>query len=199
MQNNKLTIFVLIIVVLGGLWLITRERTEEVSCTMEAKLCPDGSAVGRSGPRCEFAACPAVETPSDWVATSSAGLSFRYPASFGTTYTSPVDWPPQIERTKEPFVCTEAGLEGGRAGITEQREIGKRSYCVTTVSEGAAGSTYKQLAYATNRMGETIILTFTTREPQCANYPAIEKLTCEQERITFNLDSFVDKIVSTIE
>lgn len=27
-------------------------------CTMEAKLCPDGSAVGRSGPNCEFAPCP---------------------------------------------------------------------------------------------------------------------------------------------
>lgn len=29
-----------------------------VACTMEAKLCPDGSAVGRSGPNCEFAPCP---------------------------------------------------------------------------------------------------------------------------------------------
>jgi hypothetical protein len=28
------------------------------ACTMEAKLCPDGSAVGRSGPNCEFAPCP---------------------------------------------------------------------------------------------------------------------------------------------
>lgn len=29
-----------------------------VACTMEAKICPDGSAVGRTGPNCEFAACP---------------------------------------------------------------------------------------------------------------------------------------------
>ena len=29
-----------------------------VACTMEAKLCPDGSAVGREGPNCEFAKCP---------------------------------------------------------------------------------------------------------------------------------------------
>lgn len=29
-----------------------------VACTMEAKICPDGSAVGRSGPNCEFAPCP---------------------------------------------------------------------------------------------------------------------------------------------
>ena len=28
------------------------------ACTEEAKLCPDGSAVGRTGPNCEFAPCP---------------------------------------------------------------------------------------------------------------------------------------------
>jgi hypothetical protein len=29
-----------------------------VACTMEARQCPDGSYVGRTGPNCEFAACP---------------------------------------------------------------------------------------------------------------------------------------------
>lgn len=38
---------------------------EEVACTMDAKMCPDGSAVGRSGPTCSFAACPGVEVPAD--------------------------------------------------------------------------------------------------------------------------------------
>lgn len=31
---------------------------EGVACTMEAKICPDGSSVGRVGPNCEFAPCP---------------------------------------------------------------------------------------------------------------------------------------------
>ena len=30
------------------------------ACTLEAKICPDGLAVGRTGPNCEFAACPEV-------------------------------------------------------------------------------------------------------------------------------------------
>ncbi len=30
----------------------------EVACTMDAKICPDGSSVGRVGPNCEFAPCP---------------------------------------------------------------------------------------------------------------------------------------------
>lgn len=31
---------------------------QPVACTLDAKLCPDGSYVGRIGPRCEFAPCP---------------------------------------------------------------------------------------------------------------------------------------------
>ncbi|MCY0986852.1 hypothetical protein OV203_06950 [Nannocystis sp. ILAH1] len=28
------------------------------ACTKEAKICPDGTTVGRTGPNCEFAPCP---------------------------------------------------------------------------------------------------------------------------------------------
>ncbi len=34
------------------------KNSPPVACTQEAKLCPDGSSVGRTGPNCEFAACP---------------------------------------------------------------------------------------------------------------------------------------------
>ncbi len=30
----------------------------QTACTMEAKICPDGTAIGRSGPNCEFPSCP---------------------------------------------------------------------------------------------------------------------------------------------
>lgn len=33
-------------------------KSTMVACTMDAKLCDDGSYVGRSGPKCEFTACP---------------------------------------------------------------------------------------------------------------------------------------------
>ena len=32
------------------------------ACTEEAKICPDGSAVGRTGPNCEFAICPTLNS-----------------------------------------------------------------------------------------------------------------------------------------
>jgi len=34
------------------------ETSTKVSCTMDAKICPDGSSVGRIPPDCEFAPCP---------------------------------------------------------------------------------------------------------------------------------------------
>lgn len=47
-----------------SLWQLNSEPTshQPISCTQEAKLCPDGSYVGRVGDKCEFAACP--NTPS---------------------------------------------------------------------------------------------------------------------------------------
>ena len=40
-------------------------QADSVMCTMDAKLCPDGSAVGRSGPNCEFAPCPDEDADHD--------------------------------------------------------------------------------------------------------------------------------------
>ncbi len=34
------------------------DSDDPIACTQEAKLCPDGSYVGRTGPKCEFAPCP---------------------------------------------------------------------------------------------------------------------------------------------
>ena len=51
------------ILTIGAVWVYTvakRPLPSERGCTLEAKICPDGSAVGRSGPNCAFAACPGV-------------------------------------------------------------------------------------------------------------------------------------------
>ncbi len=43
-----------------------------VACTLEAKICPDGSAVGRTGPNCEFAPCPTLKPISSPTVTLQA-------------------------------------------------------------------------------------------------------------------------------
>lgn len=54
-----------------SIWQISAHVPGQVACTTEAMLCPDGSAVGRTGPNCEFALCPlnniSIEIPKQIV------------------------------------------------------------------------------------------------------------------------------------
>ncbi|HOW60353.1 MAG TPA: DUF333 domain-containing protein [Candidatus Moranbacteria bacterium] len=72
MLNKKIAsevsigIISLLAIVVGGIFYWQNQKISEVdnkqpeqkACTMEAKLCDDGSYVGRTGPNCEFAPCP---------------------------------------------------------------------------------------------------------------------------------------------
>ncbi len=83
-------------------------KDKTVACTLEAKQCPDGSYVGRSGPKCEFAECPATNTNAptnrnlntsdeliagrELYLNADLGFSFQYPTSFGE-FTDSTDGP----------------------------------------------------------------------------------------------------------
>ncbi len=58
MQKSLIILFGLVLMGLLGLVILRGKVPEQIGCTMEARVCPDGSSVGRSGPRCEFAPCP---------------------------------------------------------------------------------------------------------------------------------------------
>jgi hypothetical protein len=54
-------------------------------CTADAKLCPDGSYVSRSGPDCEFAPCPVKVGTSGWETHRNDEYGFEFilpPGSF---------------------------------------------------------------------------------------------------------------------
>lgn len=51
----------------------------QIACTLDAKVCPDGTGVGRSGPRCAFAACPA---PNVELAIGTSTIAFALPAGY---------------------------------------------------------------------------------------------------------------------
>ncbi|MFZ2167439.1 MAG: hypothetical protein WAV50_01055 [Minisyncoccia bacterium] len=74
MKKYAILIGAFVLIVVATLW-VTSVRTVNApgpqACTMEAKLCPDGSAVGRTGPNCEFAECPSSATTTTTTTTTS--------------------------------------------------------------------------------------------------------------------------------
>lgn len=71
------------------------EEPKGIACTLEAKLCPDGSSVGRSGPDCVFSECPSTIKLKDnkdgtQTFTSSVGYNFTFPTKYHPSRNS--DW-----------------------------------------------------------------------------------------------------------
>ncbi len=202
-MTNTVKTFLVVVVAVALVGLAFHYRTPQSGtiCSMEAMLCPDGSSVSRTGPNCEFTVCPTSSTvdTSVWktVTDPTSGISFRYPADFGTTYISVTDWPPKVALVNAPFSCTEAGTETAQAGATRKISIGGHEYCVTKESEGAAGSIYTQYAYAGPKEGKTMIFTFSLRFVQCANYDNPKKTECETERGAFDPNPIVDAMFGT--
>lgn len=94
-----LLIGILIIgVVIGGVYYFKPSifspitKNSPRACTQEAKQCPDGSSVGRTGPNCEFSPCPKTTTFStpdeiaNWKTYTNTkhNFSFKYPPDWET-------------------------------------------------------------------------------------------------------------------
>lgn len=95
-------IIVGVLVVGGGVWYWQSQKEKPTACTQDAKLCPDGSYVSRTGPNCEFAACPEVkDETADWQTyrNEEYGFEVKYPGNFqlknqyGETFLSPEKGP----------------------------------------------------------------------------------------------------------
>jgi|GEM_PF-1203793 len=59
MKKILLVALVIILIPVGFYLFKSANNTGPVACTMEARICPDGTAVGRTGPSCDFSPCPA--------------------------------------------------------------------------------------------------------------------------------------------
>ena len=64
LSSKIIALIILISLAGGGILSYLKKPSTPIqkACSMEAKVCPDGSAVSRSGPDCTFAACPQQNT-----------------------------------------------------------------------------------------------------------------------------------------
>ncbi|MFH1194003.1 MAG: hypothetical protein V1661_03335 [bacterium] len=89
---RKIIIFsiaIITIVIAGGAyWYATKIKPSIKACTMEAKLCPNGSYVGSTGPNCEFTACPSTPPATS---TGTGGSILPYDSGIrGTIILGPI-------------------------------------------------------------------------------------------------------------
>jgi len=110
------TLFLVMVIILigGGVLFFQKKQQSNISCTLEAKLCPDGSRVGRIGPACEFAPCPA---PADQSDTSSDQACTIYVIRQTVLYQRP-------QKDADMFGQADAGESIQAGGKTEQGWIG---------------------------------------------------------------------------
>jgi hypothetical protein len=203
---SKIVVAVIVLLLVGATLSVWKKHAEgpvePVACTLEAKICPDGTAVGRTGPHCEFEACP-VQDDSDvdvWIHSTDVGqgVSFEYPKTIALTYLHEVEWPPKVKILSTPFTCTEVGNETTQVGITTQETIDDRAYCVTKQSEGAAGSIYTSYSYAFPFENKTAVFAFSLRYPQCGNYDEPKATECRSQQTELKPLHFVDRMANTL-
>lgn len=81
-QMRDLILGIVFIVIVGVGGLVYRNAVEHpsqpIACPMDARVCPDGTSVGRTGSTCTFSTCPLPNVSID-----SVGISFAIPAGFG--------------------------------------------------------------------------------------------------------------------
>jgi hypothetical protein len=120
---------------------------------------------------------------------------FVFPETLSTKYVSTVEWPPLVQVKKGTFVCEESGSDVVGVGRVEKRLVNGREYCVTTLREGAAGSTYSKYTYVFARGAEVVTMQFTLRAVTCENYDEPAQSECKVERAAFSVDAMIDQIV----
>ncbi len=146
----------------------------------------------------EVAESTIADDTKNWKTAPGDGLSFLYPAQFGTPFIAALTWPPLglILNATGPLPCTEGTAA---AGQMVKKVINNHTYCVAQVSEGTAGTVYTKYVYAFERDTQIVALVLNLRFMQCANFTGEKKTRCDAERQSFNVDTMADRIAQTFK
>lgn len=185
--------------------LTINKQQKPLACTMEAKICPDGSAVGRTGLNCEFAPCP--DQTAGWNILNNAeyGFSLKYPNNFFDPNQQPRlligDCNYQVFPGKCPninnMVIKDLAAQGGDLSAIEsnlsnpgywdnpdgvKQTINKVQYCFYTTSDAATGHVFNYYYFATVKNQKCLAVYLATATANCDFYLPLEKGNTEQAK-----------------
>jgi len=179
MQIKSLLIGIALILLIGigGFFYrsVKEQPTGPIACTADAKLCPDGTGVGREGPNCIFPTCPppnaelpdaniAFALPAGYVETNAYANDQALVAAYAKPdTTSPIELilirryalPPEIstaEFIRENAILDPSGLPASPTAFTSTTINGRR-YSVVQIGrfEGTV-----DMAYYLSRENEVV-------------------------------------------
>lgn len=145
-----------------------------------------------------------------FLGTDGEVKNYYLPTGFEANYSSfqnygsavfPIDYykMPGLSIVNGEIECEETNnLDSSLAPRTIKKVIQGHKYCIQASSEGAAGSVYTEYAYTTVKGDSVYLVQFVAHDVNCGNYPEEERVKCEIERETFNLDILVDNEISRI-
>ena len=111
-------------------------------------------------------------------------------------------WPPTIQYSATLYSCNPPSHTNGMDKSSIERVINGRTYCIVTISEGAAGTIYKTYTYTTadtnrtDRAG-TLTTTFTLGYQDSDCEIPNQQTACHTAQLNFdnNLDAIIDSLM----
>ncbi len=210
-KTNKILAAVLFIAVIavGGYFAYQYGKAiekKQSACTTEAKICPDGSAVGRTGPNCEFAACPPDQTASWKTYTNKDyGFELKYPANFFDENQQPRLFAGDCNYNVFPDKCpnindivvNDMAAQGGDLKVIKsnlsdknywdnpdgvKQTINNLQYCLYTTGDSATGHAFNYYYFTTVKNNKCLVTYLATSTANCDFYLPLEKGNTEQAK-----------------
>jgi hypothetical protein len=197
---------ILVLLAVAGTTYFLLNNKPQIACTMETKICPDGSSVGRTGPNCEFAACPVDET-AGWKDQTNTqyGFGFKYPSDFFNSNQEPKILVGDCNYSVFPDKCPDikdivtkdlASLSGDINIIKdnlssanywknpngEKSTVNNTTYCLYQTQDAATGHIYNSYYYATVTDNKCLVVNLNTSTTNCDFYLPIEEGNTEQQQ-----------------
>ena len=181
MNTKNILAFLVVVALVAGGFVLSKKNSDksldQVLCTMEVKMCPDGSYVGRTGPKCQFAQCGNtgnvalkkytnaklkffISYPNDFTLNENYvytamgpgkdihGISFAIPESMSKGTNLSSDSYVSVESLNKK-TCTLPDFIDNIESVKIITEDGETSQ-VASNKEGGAGNFYEQSVFSLN-------------------------------------------------
>ena len=148
-------ILIILLVILCTIGYFIFERymigLKPVACTTEAKICPDGSSVGRIAPNCDFAPCPDISAGWETYKDVVNGIEMKYPATFAGAVWRAQTWPPTVSvlsgKENADEACSQISSGSIPFTFIANKNIGSNSFALLENSDAGAGQLYTDYCY----------------------------------------------------